>query len=220
MLAKTPSVRFTDESIAYEQKRHTERVSQKEQAQALFNTAKMHMKQGRYVKAIEATSRAIHISPSIRLLEFRANLYIQTHQFSNAEKDYEKILRINPKSEVAHRGLCTLYHMTNQSDKELSALYRAINAYKSGAKKSTFFELRGDYYLHHNDYFRAITSYDEAIALNPSAALYIKRGKIRLERHIECHLAAEDFRCALRLIPEHPEATVLLKKATPVVGEE
>ncbi|HOL47958.1 MAG TPA: tetratricopeptide repeat protein, partial [bacterium] len=85
------------------------------------------------------------------LLLLKANIYYEQNDFSNAEKYYNSVIRINAKNPIPYLKLNEIYKKRNENDK---AILLVENGYANTDKNLEIALLIIDYYLKNNNLYK------------------------------------------------------------------
>jgi tetratricopeptide (TPR) repeat protein len=191
---------------------YTAALSQQPRSELILeNRAELYTELGETEKALNDYGSLLLINPlSEDVLFHRGLLYLQTENFILAEADFEKILEINRETVQGRLGYAILEKVRkNYADSE-TILNHLID------KNPTFWRLyeeRAELYFLMNKNGRAISDLNKVFAevAEPSAELYVLRGKIKLAQY-EKASAAIDFKKALSLGYDAETIETLLKQ--------
>jgi len=156
------------------------KVQDKEKARAAYLKAKEINPQGQALLYLDKLDKFNVPTPQaddqLNPLVEKGQKALDSGDYNQAEKCFQEALKIEPRSPKAIAGMAGTYLKTNQDDKALTLLKKAIDEYQ--LKDPEMYRLLGNtlevsaertglkYYLE-----QAIEAYDQAIALNPDDVL-------------------------------------------------
>ena len=164
----------------------------------LENRATLYTEMGQMELALNDYQTLLLINPQHEeALYQRALLYIQSENFILAEIDFEKIMEINQETVKGRLGYAILEKVRGNFTESEVILNYLIGKYPNYL---LLYEERAELYFLMNRRGRAMTDLNKVFAEtpNPSAELYVLRGRIKLAQ-FEKESAAIDFRRALAL---------------------
>lgn len=199
--------KFEDAVVSY-----TAALSQQPNSELILkNRAELYMEMGQTDYAFVDYQHLLTLNPlNEEALFDRGLLYIQTQQFLLAEADFEKILELNPETVQGRMGIAILEKVRqNYTESEVIFTY-LIDKYPANWR---LYEERAELYYMMNKNGRAISDLNKVFAevSNPSAALYVLRGRIKLAQY-EKESAAIDFKKAQELGYDAETIASLLKQ--------
>lgn len=178
----------------------------------LRNRAQLYTEMGKTESALIDYDRLLSLNPlDEESLYDRGLLYIQTENLLLADADFEKILELNPETIKGRMGFAILEKVReNYSESEIIFNY-LIDKYP---KNIRLYEERAELYFLMNKNARAMTDLNKVFAetTNPSAEMYVLRGRVKLAQH-EKESAAIDFRKAQELGYDAETIAALLKQS-------
>src|SRR5260221_149256 len=129
----------------------------------------------------------------------RAEAYAKTGAFALAIRDYDEVLRLNPRSLLAltHRGAA--YLAQAEYGRALDDLNRAISLYPDTAEAYNY---RGGVFYCQHQYDRAIEDEDRAIGLDPKLAAAFNGRGLAYEAKGDHDRAIQDYDQAISLAPK------------------
>ncbi len=155
-----------------------------------------------YDSAIYSFSRAINQKKESRFLNNRALTFEAMGKWSEAVKDYEEALAIEPDNEMAKYNLAICYGKIGEFSKQ-EKLFQTLGR---GRALPEIFVLKGVNAYQLEKYKLAVAYYDSAIQLdNSEDEYYIYRGQAN-EKAGENDQAINDFKKAIRLSSTNPSA--------------
>lgn len=178
----------------------------------LRNRAQLYTEMGHAENALVDYERLLLLDPlDEEALYDRGLLYIQTSNLLLAEADFESILEINPETIKGRMGFAILEKVRqNFSDSEIIFNYLI----DKNPNNLRLYEERAELYFLMNKNSRAMSDLNKVFTetANPSAEMYMLRGKIKLAQH-EKESAAIDFKKAQDLGYDTETIAALLKQA-------
>ena len=177
----------------------------------LENRATLYTERGELELAlIDYQTLLAHNPLNEEALYQRGLLYIQSENFIFAEMDFERILEINQETVKGRLGFAILEKVRQNYEESEIILNYLINKYPNYL---LLYEERAELYFLMNRRGRAMTDVNKVFAEtpNPSAELYVLRGRIKLAQ-FEKESAAIDFRRALALGYDTGTIETLLKQ--------
>jgi len=169
------------------------RSEKRDDAQRYFRLAQVQYEQGSTRNAIESVQKALKLDPGYAEAHYYLGfIHYQQSEYKPAEKEFRKAIHLNSYYTDAHNHLGLVYREMKEYDKALSEFQTALNdkSFKSPEKI----------------YFKAITSFQKSVALNPT---YL-RGMLGLgtaySRAGQKDLADKELRKVVALGPDSPEA--------------
>ncbi|MDR1331729.1 MAG: tetratricopeptide repeat protein [Tannerella sp.] len=177
----------------------------------LRNRAELYTEMGETEKAIFDYQTLLSADPhDEEALYQRGLLYLQSANFILAEADFEAILEANPETVWGRLGYAILEKGRGNFDDSELILNYLINKYPDYLR---LFEERAELYFLMNRNGRARSDLNRVFAetAEPSAELYVLRGKVKLAQY-EKESAAIDFAKALELGYDRATAEALLKQ--------
>ena len=177
----------------------------------LKNRAELYTEMDEIEHALTDYQRLLSLNPKDEdALYDRGLLYIRTEQLLLAEGDFEKILELNPETEQGRMGFAILEKVRqNYSESEVIFNYLI----DKNPKNWRFYEERAELYFFMNKNGRALSDLNKVFAevVEPSAELYVLRGRVKLAQY-EKESAAIDFKKALSLGYDVETINALLKQ--------
>ena len=177
----------------------------------LKNRAELYTEMGETEYALTDYQRLLSLNPrDEEALYDRGLLYLHTEQFLLAEADFEKIIELNPETEQGRMGFAILEKVRrNYSESEVIFNYLI----DKNPKNWRFYEERAELYFFMNKNGRALSDLNKVFAevVEPSAELYVLRGRVKLAQY-EKESAAIDFKKALSLGYDVETINALLKQ--------
>lgn len=163
----------------------------------LENRAQLYTEMGEIEKALNDYNALLVLNPDKQdALYARGILYLDQRDLLRAEEDFDRLLKVNEKSVKARLGFALLEKIRgNYFESE-----RIFN-YLIGERPRdwTLYEERADLYFRMGKNARAMADINKVFTESePTAALYVLRGKIKLAQ-FEKPSAALDFKKALQL---------------------
>ena len=178
----------------------------------LRNRAQLYTEMGKTESALIDYDRLLSLNPlDEETLYDRGLLYIQTGNLLLAEADFEKILELNPETIKGRMGFANLEKVRqNYGDSEVIFNYLI----DKNPKNLRLYEERAELYFLMNKNGRAMADLNRVFAetTNPSAELYVLRGRVKLAQY-EKESAAIDFKKAQELGYDTETITALLKQS-------
>lgn len=178
----------------------------------LRNRAETYAEMGKTELALMDYQALLSIHPLDEEALFeRGLLYIQTENLLLAEADFEKILQSNPETVKGRMGFAILEKVRrNFNDSEIIFNY-LIEKYPQHWR---LYEERAELYFLMNKNAKAMTDLNKVFAevSEPSAELYVLRGRIKLAQY-EKESAAVDFKKAQELGYDAETIAALLKQS-------
>jgi tetratricopeptide (TPR) repeat protein len=126
-------------------------------------------------------------------------------EWDKALKEYEEVLRLNPKSAEGYLGRATVRHQKGELDKAIKDYDEAIRLNPSSA---TAFSNRGAVWQMKGDLDKALADDTEAIRLDPEYPTALRNRGMVWRTKGEADKAIADFTSALRLDPKFVDAYV------------
>lgn len=177
----------------------------------LRNRAELYAEMGETEKAILDYQMLLSVDPRDEdALYQRGLLYLRLENFILAEADFEKIIEIHPETVKGRLGYAILEKgRRNYTESEVILNY-LINKHPDYMR---LFEERAELYYLTNKNGRARADLNRVFAetAEPSAELYMLRGRIKLAQY-EKESAAVDFKKALELGYDKTTVDALLKQ--------
>ena len=176
----------------------------------LTNRAELFVERGETELALADYEALLRADPADIDARFRRGmLYVELKEFMSADADFERILQIDPDSKPGRLGFALLDKARgNYADSE------AVLNYLIGRDPNDLqlYEERAELYFLMKKNARAMADLRRVFAgeKEPSAYLYILRGKVRLAQY-EKEAAAADFKKALDLGADKSEVEGLMK---------
>ena len=176
----------------------------------LTNRAELFVERGETELALADYEALLRADPADIDARFRRGmLYVELKEFMSADADFERILQIDPDSKQGRLGFALLDRARgNYADSE------AVLNYLIGRDPNDLrlYEERAELYFLMKKNARAMADLRRVFAgeKEPSAYLYILRGKVRLAQY-EKEAAASDFKKALDLGADKSEVEGLMK---------
>jgi len=164
----------------------------------LENRAALYTEMGNMALALEDYQTLLSINPlNEEALYQRGLLYIHSSDLMLAESDFEQIMKINPETVKGRLGMAILEKVRQNYPASEAIFNYLIEKYPNYL---LLYEERAELYFLTNRKARAITDLNKVFAetQNPSAELYVLRGRVKLAQ-FEKESAALDFRKALSL---------------------
>ena len=177
----------------------------------LTNRAELYVEMDDKEKAITDYQALLLLGPlNIDAYYRRGLLYVETKDYMLADEDFEKILSINKESEQGRLGFAILEKARGNYEDCETILNYLIGKYPDDMQ---LYEERAELYFLTKRNGRARTDLDKVFAneKEPSAALYLLRGKMKLAQ-FEKESAAIDFKKALELGYDKETVEALLKE--------
>ena len=177
----------------------------------LENRAALYTEMGQMELAMGDYQTLLVINPRNEdALYQRGLLYIQSENFILAEIDFEKIMEINKETVKGRLGFAILEKVRQNYTESEVILNYLIGKYPNYL---LLYEERAELYFLMNRRGRAMTDLNKVFAEtpNPSAELYVLRGRVKLSQY-EKESAAIDFRKALALGYDAKTIETLLKQ--------
>lgn len=170
---------------------------QPENVSLLDSRISLYIEMGEVDKAIIDLNVMTELAPlNEEAFYTRGLLYLQQKNFILAEADFERILEINDKTVRGRLGYAILEKMRGNYD-ESERIYNYLISQRP--RDWNLYEGRADLYFLMGKNARAIADINRVFTESePSAALYVLRGKIRLSQY-DRETAHKDFRKALEM---------------------
>ncbi|OAV71425.1 putative O-linked N-acetylglucosamine transferase, SPINDLY family [Bacteroidales bacterium Barb4] len=162
------------------------------------NRASLYAEMNEPEKAIaDYSTMLVHNPHHQPALYARGMLYLQQKNFILAEADFDKLLEVNDKTANGRIGYALLEKMRGNYDDSERIYNFLIDKFPRDWR---LYEGRADLYFRMGKNARAMADINKLFAEmeQPSAALYVLRGKVKLALH-EKASAGEDFRKALEM---------------------
>ena len=200
--------KFDDAIISY-----TAALSQQPKSDLILrNRAETYAEIGKTENALIDYQTLLSIKPLDEdALYDRGLLYIRTENFLLAEADFERILELNPETEKGRMGFAILEKVRkNYSESEIIFNYLI----DKNPRNWRLYEERAELYFLMDKKGRAISDLNKVFAevAEPSAELYVLRGRIKLAQY-EKESAAIDFKKAQELGYDAETIAALLKQS-------
>ncbi|MDR2233563.1 MAG: tetratricopeptide repeat protein [Tannerella sp.] len=164
----------------------------------LENRAVLYTEMGNMELALNDYQKLLDINPlNEDALYQRGLLYIHSSDLLLAEIDFERIMELNPETVKGRLGMAILEKVRQNYEESEVILNYLIEKYPNYL---LLYEERAELYFLTNRRGRAIADLNKVFAEtpNPSAELYVLRGRVKLAQY-EKESAAIDFRKALLL---------------------
>jgi tetratricopeptide (TPR) repeat protein len=160
---------------------------------AWHNKGVLHLRQGRYMEALDALNRSIAINDYYKAYFTRAMLYQATQQPKLAISDIDKVLEVQPDNA---RALFIKGDCLGQLGNANAALDNYNKAIQYDDKEPIFYMRRGLLYAQLKQQAKAINDLNSAVGLNPGngEALFY-RGTVKHQFGLN---ACDDLRQALK----------------------
>ncbi|MCB0754419.1 MAG: tetratricopeptide repeat protein [Flavobacteriales bacterium] len=145
-------------------------------AQTFYDNALKEFKAGNTMKGHELLDRAISLGSSwyIQAYMKRAELHLEDNNYTEAQKDYEEGLRIDPTRVDLWIGKAKCLYGRTKLDEAVTCLEEAAKHNPYSAKA---LELMGDFHFEHGNYEEAESAYGRAIERSShDCELYFTRG--------------------------------------------
>ena len=183
----------------------------------LSNLGTIQRKMGKNDEALKSYTNALMITPrSVTLLMNRAALFSEMEKFDDAlndttacRKDFEQLLKINPKSSDARIGLAALMKLRGYYTEAIDLYTQVIRV---NPEQTSLYLNRGEAYLLNRRLNKADEDVAKALELDPKDPLvYVLRAKLKLARY-EKEDASRDLDRAVSLGFDRKDADILLNK--------
>jgi Flp pilus assembly protein TadD len=140
-----------------------------------FDKAQIYFSNGQYEKAVRETNRLLFFnSADISLLNLRARSYIELERYDEAIRDYEHILRWDPRNAVAYAGIGKIHWLREDF---ISAEYFLLRAVGVEPNNVQFLVLLARAMIKNKNYQKANEFLFLAKEIDPSQAnVYFYRG--------------------------------------------
>lgn len=163
----------------------------------LENRATLYVELGDTEKAISDYNALLMIEPLHQeALYYRGLLYLEQKDFLSAENDFARIIEINDKTVRGRVGYAIMEKMRGNYD-ESERIYNFLIS--KSPRDWSLYEGRADLYFQMGKNARAIADINKIfIESEPSAFLYVLRGKVNLSRY-EKNAALQDFTKAIEM---------------------
>lgn len=140
-----------------------------------FDMAQIYFNSGQYEKAVRETNRLLFLNNSdINVLDLRAKSYIELKQYDDAIRDYEHILRWDPRNAVAYAGMGKIHWLREEY---LPAEYFLLRAVGLEPNNVQFLLLLGRAMIKNKNYQKADEFLFLAKEIDPDqASIYFYRG--------------------------------------------
>jgi tetratricopeptide (TPR) repeat protein len=151
-----------------------------------------------------ATAEILANPQNTSLLVSRALLWAEKGEIDLAIADYDQVIKIDPRSPIAHNNRGNLYRLKKDTDKAITDFTEAINLDPDYAGA---YNNRGITWKF-KDIDKAIADFTESLKIDPKSALtYNNRGNAYREKQ-EVDKAIADFTEAIKLQPRYTHAIV------------
>ena len=200
---------------------------------AYFKRGEAYQKKSEDDRAIADFTQAIQLEPThADTYARRGSAFTRKMEFERGMADYNHAIQLDPRCASAYASRAILYNMKGENDKARADLNQAValNPQFAGiyedwekmhaqiANPAAAAISRGEAYLNHQNYEKAIAEFSQAIQLKPdSAEVYEKRGIAYSEKG-EYENAIKDFSRAMQIAPESGFAYFLRGKALGMLG--
>ena len=155
---------------------------------------------GRFDKAIEDYDKGLGLMPEDKILLYnKAMCHTELRQFEEANEAFERLLRLDRKSDRAHLGLARLNLLKADTVQALEHLDRSLELNKNNV---TAFAMRSEIGMRQQDYARAQADMDEAIKLDPQFAGYFVNRAFMKYKQDDYYGAMADYDYALSIAPD------------------
>ncbi len=163
----------------------------------LENRATLYVEMGDTEKAIQDYNALLMIEPQHQeALYYRGLLYLEQEDFLSAENDFARILEINDKTVRGRVGYAIMEKMRGNFE-ESEKIYNFLIS--KAPRDWSLHEGRADLYFQMGKNARSLADINKIFAESePSAFLYVLRGKINLSRY-EKKSALNDFTKAIEM---------------------
>jgi tetratricopeptide (TPR) repeat protein len=167
----------------------------------------IYYRKGEYDRAIEDLDHALRLEPPnsfartnlLAALNGRAQALANRGEYDRAIQDYDRALKIFPGDVEALKGRGNTYKAAGQHERATQDFDRAVNRLLELGRSSLE---RGRNSLDFKDFDRALTTYEDALKLNPksAAALY---GRGLVKRAMDDNAGADaDIAAAIQIKPD------------------
>jgi tetratricopeptide (TPR) repeat protein len=191
---------------------YTAALSQQPQNELILaNRAELYTALGESEKALNDYERLLSLNPlNEDALYRRGLLYLQTRNFFLAEADFEKMIEINKETIQGRLGYAILEKVRGNYVESETILNYLIDKNPSFWR---LYEERAELYFLINKNGRAMSDLNKVFAAvaEPSAELYVLRGRVKLAQY-EKASAAIDFKKALSMGYDAETIETLLKQ--------
>ncbi|OLE66043.1 MAG: hypothetical protein AUG03_01725 [Acidobacteria bacterium 13_1_20CM_2_68_14] len=178
----------------------------RDEARRYYRLSQVQFDQGKTMEAIASVNKALDFDPGNSEAHYLLGfIRYQQSEYKPAVKEFKKAIKLNPYYTDAHNHLGLVYREMKDYDKALAEFQTALNDKSYRSPEKIHFNL-GHLYLARDMYAEAITSFQKAVALNPT---YL-RGFLGLgtayTRAGQKELADKALRKVVALGPDSPEA--------------
>lgn len=140
-----------------------------------FDKAQNYFKTGEYEKVLRETNRLLFLNNSdINVLDLRAKSYVELKQYNEAIRDYEHILRWDPKNAMAFASIGRIHWLQEDYD---AAEYNLLRSVSIESNNVQFLLLLGRVMIKKENYKKADEFLFLAKEVDPTeASIYFYRG--------------------------------------------
>ena len=179
----------------------------------LIDDSDVEVENGSFDNALSLLGKAAFLCPNFAAIFFkRAEIYAQSCDFKSALVNFRKAYNLNPEDHDTKFRYAAALDVQGQlfmdaSDYDTAIIY-FTQAIDLNGLEANFWLHRSLSYVQRKQWRKAVRDADHCILLNSSSAdIYILRAKLRWMMG-STGSGNDDFACAQRLDPEHPEVKI------------
>ena len=179
----------------------------------LIDDSDVEVENGSFDNALSLLGKAAFLCPNFAAIFFkRAEIYAQSCDFKSALVNFRKAYNLNPEDHDTKFRYAAALDVQGQlfmdaSDYDTAIIY-FTQAIDLNGLEANFWLHRALSYVQRKQWRKAVRDADHCILLNSSSAdIYILRAKLRWMMG-STGSGNDDFACAQRLDPEHPEVKI------------
>ena len=179
----------------------------------LIDDSDVEVENGSFDNALSLLGKAAFLCPNFAAIFFkRAEIYAQSCDFKSALVNFRKAYNLNPEDHDTKFRYAAALDVQGQLFMDVSDYDTAIiyftQAIDLNGLEANFWLHRSLSYVQRKQWRKAVRDADHCILLNSSSAdIYILRAKLRWMMG-STGSGNDDFACAQRLDPEHPEVKI------------
>ncbi len=140
-----------------------------------------------------------------------ANAYIESGDYSAAERELGEAIRTNPRNAEAHFSIAELSEARGDIKRAISEYYKVVSLDKKNER--AYYRL-GLIFIHQSDYRKASEAFKKVIEINPMLADAHYYLGISYERIGDRSSARKQYQEALKYVPDYQEAKNALSRVS------